>query len=92
MAFCEAALYEKPVKRQGRLAAYRVQDGKVAYDEAASVRLSPGSGPRSGEWSADGRHLYLTNELASSVTHLVYFCRVDSRMLFSFETAKQPHT
>ena len=33
------------------------------------ISVSPGSGPRLGEFSPDGRHFYLVNELSASVTH-----------------------
>ncbi len=52
-----------------RLVCYDVQGADAQPDAAHSVQLSPGSGPRFGEFSPDHRHFYLINELASSVTH-----------------------
>lgn len=49
----------------------KIEDGFFP-DNSKSVRLAPGSGPRSGEWSKDGRHFYLINELSSSITHMTY--------------------
>ena len=53
-----------------RIKAYVQKDGKPVSVEEHDVFLTPGSGPRSGELSADGLHMYVTNELSSSVTHL----------------------
>ena len=52
------------------LKAYLVTGEGIVPDEAGSAALTPGSGPRSGVWSEDGRHLYVINELDSTVTHL----------------------
>ncbi len=38
-------------------------------EEENSIPVSPGHGPRLGEFSPDGRHFYLVNELSASVTH-----------------------
>ena len=55
-----------------KLKAYVLKEDGIAPDEERTVSLEPGSGPRWGEWSPDGKHLYVVNELASSVTHLRY--------------------
>ena len=55
-----------------QLVAYRCEKGRAQQDPAHDVRLEPGSGPRFGEFSADGKHFYLINELASSVTHFLW--------------------
>lgn len=52
-----------------RLMVYPCVPGGVEAPEA--IALTPGSGPRYGEFSADGKQFYLINEIASSVTH---FC------------------
>lgn len=59
------------------LAAYRVREGEVTRESARDVPVAPGSGPRYGEFSADGRHFYLVNELSSTVMH---FTREDGVM------------
>lgn len=38
----------------------------------ADVHMPSGSGPRYGEFSRDGKHFYLINELSSQVTHFFY--------------------
>ena len=53
-----------------RIKAYGLKDHQLSALEELDVCLRPGSGPRSGELSADGAHMYVTNELASAVTHL----------------------
>ena len=54
------------------LKAYKVTQNGIEADEDRTVVLSPGSGPRTGEWSEDGKHFYVSNELAASVTHMYY--------------------
>lgn len=39
---------------------------------AGSLTVPAGSGPRFGEFSHDGRHFYLINEISSQVMHLLY--------------------
>ncbi len=51
--------------------AYELRGTQVVPRPERDVTLLPGSGPRSGEWSGDGKHLYVTSELACAVTHLV---------------------
>ena len=53
-----------------RLACYRC-GGDVVPDPAGDLPTAPGSGPRCGECSADGRHLYVIHELNSTVAHYV---------------------
>lgn len=55
-----------------KLVFYRWEGGVVSEDGALTRRLRPGSGPRFGEFSPDGRHFYLINEIASSVTHFLW--------------------
>lgn len=44
-------------------------DGRQMLD---TIALAPGSGPRFGVFSEDGKHFYLINELGSSVTHFTW--------------------
>lgn len=52
-----------------RLLAYRCVAGGISGEKPEVISLTAGSGPRYGEYSADGRHFYLINEIASSVSH-----------------------
>jgi len=52
------------------LKAYRVTDTGILPDPGGDIPLSSGSGPRAGEWSADGQNLYVIHELDSSITQL----------------------
>ena len=52
-----------------KVKAYSYTDLEIVPDEKHDLCLNAGSGPRSGEWSADMQHLYLINELGSSITH-----------------------
>lgn len=56
---------------QDRLACYRCGEDAVP-DPAGDLPAAPGSGPRFGEYSADGKHLYVIHELSSTVAH--YAC------------------
>ena len=56
---------------EDRLACYRC-GGVVVPDLGGDLLTAPGSGPRCGEYSADGRHLYVIHELNSTVVH--YAC------------------
>ncbi|MGN1021501.1 MAG: lactonase family protein [Aristaeellaceae bacterium] len=51
-----------------RLACYRCGED-VAPEPAGDLTAAPGSGPRCGEYSADGRHLYVIHELDGTVVH-----------------------
>lgn len=55
-----------------QIRAFRIEDGSISRAGEEDIRLTPGSGPRTGTWSRDGMHLYVTNELNSTVTHLVW--------------------
>ena len=55
-----------------QLKAYRLTEEGVLPNDDQTVNLFPGSGPRSGEWSKDGKDFYLINELGSSITHMRY--------------------
>ena len=54
------------------LKAYRLTEKGIVPDNDKTVKMPPGSGPRSGEWSKDGRDFYLINELGCSITHMRY--------------------
>lgn len=45
--------------------------GEISPLENGDLSAAPGSGPRYGEFSADGNHFYLINEIASTVAHYV---------------------
>lgn len=55
-----------------RVVAYRYDGARVLPDEGADVTVEPGCGPRYGEFSPDGRHFYLINEIGSRVMHYTY--------------------
>jgi 6-phosphogluconolactonase len=57
-----------------RLVAYRFdpRQGALIAHEPATVRMSPGAGPRHFVFHSDGRLLYVLNELGSTVTALRY--------------------
>jgi 6-phosphogluconolactonase len=55
-----------------QLKGYDCRGGMVIPDDASSVTVAPGNGPRFGEFSQDGKHFYLINELGSSITHFTY--------------------
>ena len=55
-----------------QLYVYSCVPGGIAARAPKTVALDGGSGPRYGEFSADGRHFCLINEIASSVTHFLY--------------------
>jgi 6-phosphogluconolactonase len=57
-----------------KLAAYVVDPlrGKLERHERAWFKATPGAGPRHLAFRPDGRHAYLINELASSLTALAY--------------------
>lgn len=46
--------------------------GALEKDDSLEVRLDPGSGPRHFAFHPDGRHAYVINELASTVTAFSY--------------------
>ena len=53
------------------LVAYRCDADGISEDTENTIKLAKGSGPRFGEFSPDGKHFYLINEIGSSVTHFV---------------------
>ena len=55
-----------------QLKVYRLTEDGAIPCEDRTVNLTPGSGPRSGEWSKNGKDFYLINELGSSITHMRY--------------------
>jgi 6-phosphogluconolactonase len=57
-----------------RIVTYAIRDDRPAFETHAlsSVAAPPGSGPRHAEFHPDGRHLYVVNELGSSVTVYAY--------------------
>lgn len=52
-----------------RVVAYRYEKGKLQYTPQEDVAVPAGSGPRYGEFSRDGKHFYLINEISSQVMH-----------------------
>lgn len=50
-----------------------VRDKLLKPDSQPFVKLAPGSGPRHFDFSADGRFIYVINELSSSVTVLMKY-------------------
>lgn len=56
---------------------YHVSENSASPMPEENLALPPGSGPRYGEFTADEKHFYLINELASTVAH---FERMDGRL------------
>ncbi len=52
-----------------RVVAYRYENAKLRHDPQEDVVVPAGSGPRFGEFSRDGKHFYLINEIGSQVMH-----------------------
>lgn len=52
--------------------AYRWEKNRIIPVPTADIYLPMGSGPRYGEFSPDGKHFYLMNELSSQVMHFIY--------------------
>ena len=71
---------------QDRLACYRYGE-EVVPETAGDLPSAPGSGPRFGELSADGKHLYVIHELSSTVAH--YTC-LDGRMAYQGAVSTLP--
>lgn len=61
-----------------KLVAYRCGADGISEDAENTIELAKGSGPRYGEFSPDGKHFYLINEIGSSVTH---FARERGRLM-----------
>lgn len=55
-----------------KVKAYTYAGGVITPDPDADITVAPGSGPRFGEFSADGKHFYLINEIGSKVMHFAY--------------------
>lgn len=55
-----------------RVVAYRYHDGELKAELAEDIKVPEGSGPRFGEFSKDGKHFYLINEIGSKVMHFCY--------------------
>lgn len=51
------------------LAVYRYEENPLEVRLEQTLPVRAGSGPRSGEFSQDGRHFYLLNELSCDVVH-----------------------
>jgi 6-phosphogluconolactonase len=51
---------------------YDAEKGKLTENDPPSVSVEPGSGPRHFAFHPDGRHAYVINELASTVTAMDY--------------------
>lgn len=54
---------------------YRVGTGEIPLspNDQPFVKLAPGSGPRHFDFSADGRFIYVINELSSTITVLIKY-------------------
>lgn len=50
---------------------YRAEKNAVYPEPEGNVDVMPGSGPRYGEFTVDGKHFYLINEIAATVTHFL---------------------
>lgn len=55
-----------------KVVSYRYKGRDVEQMKTASISVSAGSGPRFGEFSKDGKHFYLINEIGSQVMHFLY--------------------
>ena len=55
-----------------KLVCYSYNGMEVSSDPESTIDTYKGSGPRFGEFSSDGKHFYLINEIGSSVTHFLY--------------------
>lgn len=60
-----------------RVVCYHMAEKGVTPAPEENLAVMPGSGPRYGEFSADGKHFYLINELTSTIAH---FEKVDGRL------------
>jgi len=52
-----------------RVIAYDYSRGTLFREDSLSISVPSGSGPRYGEFSRDGGHFYLINELSSEIMH-----------------------
>lgn len=55
-----------------KVKAYRYNENVVSPAPEADLTVPAGSGPRYGEFSADGKHFYLINEIGCSLLHCTY--------------------
>lgn len=65
-----------------KVVAYRYSGEIVHEDSSLTLSTAAGNGPRYGEFSPDGKHFYLINEIGSSVTHYLW----DGKALTERET------
>lgn len=65
-------LFFVPDLGMDRVVAYRFDGGTVRPEPQADLSVSAGCGPRYGEFSPDGGHFYLINEIGSKVIHYRY--------------------
>lgn len=68
----DEALFFVPDLGMDRVVAYRYEGAAVHPAPELDLTVSPGCGPRYGEFSPDGRHFYLINEIGSRVMHYRY--------------------
>ncbi len=61
-----------------QIAAYRYAGAQLERQPALDIPVPPGSGPRYGEFSRDGKHFYLMEEISSQVAH---FTRENGRLI-----------
>ncbi len=66
---------------------YKIDGAEISPDESGSITVNAGSGPRYGEFSSDGAHFYLINEISSRVIH--YSCD-NGRLNFKQEVKTLP--
>ncbi len=55
-----------------KVVAYKIEDSMISMDETKLIEVAAGSGPRYGEFTKDGKHFYLINEISSRIIH--YTC------------------
>ncbi len=68
---------------------FDANNGTLTLDEAASVRVSSGAGPRFSAWHPNGRYVYLLNELSS---HLHVYAYADGALTLLQDLPLLPHT
>lgn len=83
----DQSLFFVPDLGMDRVAAYRYEGAAVQPEPAADLVVSPGCGPRYGEFSPDGGHFYLINEIGSRVIHYRYAA---GKMTFCEEISTLP--
>ena len=50
---------------------YNYQNVLITPDGSGDIKVQAGRGPRYGEFSRDGKHFYLINEISSEITHFL---------------------